>query len=687
MMIEERFLLAKERIQEIKNENILQEGFNLYFVKVAEFLDMICDTWDFVKADGLKAAPIEELRERNYKLYEDILEEQYGHSYANPEYSVLLFGEAYGRFLAFLYAEMRSLIPLVYERRLADMVIRLELFLEVYGSFCCAQEENQAAPDVEALSQIAYWYVSDYARDAAKKKLGDMLDRKSDFALHIIEGDLSDPRYLYYFGEYITDNEIETYRHLQGLPEETLQKMADTYTEGYRIGFITGNKDITKKKTVSIRYILGFEPMIKKAVVNFREMGLDATIYRAPSSILEGRGMNRLGYYGAIPNKQYDFDHKDDQALVLDKRLVQVRIEALKEAYEEYKELAGVFGGPAVMEVFGEKQCDLKEKPQAIHLSDAQQKLTVEYMAAAGEIQNRYIKGDERSFTIIAFPVPEIGKDFAAIFDEVIRINTLDYGLYQRMQQTIIDTLDQGKYVLIKGMRGNKTNMKVMLHTLTEPLRQTNFENCVADVNIPVGEVFTSPVLTGTEGVLHVSRVYLNEMEYKNMTLTFQDGMITDYDCSNFDKEEQNRKYIKDNVLCHHDTLPLGEFAIGTNTTAFVAARKYGIEDRLPILIAEKTGPHFAVGDTCYSHAEEVAVYNPDGKEIIARDNEHSIKRKEGDPMAYFNCHTDITIPYDELGEVSVVTYDERVIPIIEEGRFVLPGCEELNIPLEDMKI
>ena len=268
-----------------------------------------------------------------------------------------------------------------------------------------------------------------------------------------------------------------------------------------------------------------------------------------------------------------------------------------------------------------------------------------------------------------------------AIYLKARQVNNL------RMQQTIIDTLDQGKYVLIKGMRGNKTNMKVMLHTLTEPLRQTNFENCVADVNIPVGEVFTSPVLTGTEGVLHVSRVYLNEMEYKNMTLTFQDGMITDYDCSNFDKEEQNRKYIKDNVLCHHDTLPLGEFAIGTNTTAFVAARKYGIEDRLPILIAEKTGPHFAVGDTCYSHAEEVAVYNPDGKEIIARDNEHSIKRKEGDPMAYFNCHTDITIPYDELGEVSVVTYDERVIPIIEEGRFVLPGCEELNIPLEDMKI
>ena len=158
--------------------------------------------------------------------------------------------------------------------------------------------------------------------------------------------------------------------------------------------------------------------------------------------------------------------------------------------------------------------------------------------------------------------------------------------------------------------------------------------------------------------------------------------MVADYSCANFDSEEQNRKYIKDNVLYHHDSLPLGEFAIGTNTTAFVVARKYGIEDKLPILIAEKTGPHFAVGDTCYSHSEDVAVYNPDGKEIIARDNEHSIKRLEKGGKAYFNCHTDITIPYDELGEVSVVTADDRVITIIEEGRFVLPGCEELNAPL-----
>ena len=136
-----------------------------------------------------------------------------------------------------------------------------------------------------------------------------------------------------------------------------------------------------------------------------------------------------------------------------------------------------------------------------------------------------------------------------------------------------------------------------------------------------------------------------------------------------------------DLILQQHDTLPLGEFAIGTNTTAYRMARDYGIEDKLPILIAEKTGPHFAVGDTCYSHAEDVPVFNPDGKEIIARDNSVSVLRKEDMSKAYFNCHTDITIPYDELGSITAVRADGTSVDIIREGKFVIPGTEELNKP------
>ena len=111
-------------------------------------------------------------------------------------------------------------------------------------------------------------------------------------------------------------------------------------------------------------------------------------------------------------------------------------------------------------------------------------------------------------------------------------------------------------------------------------------------------------------------------------------------------------------------------------------AKDFGIADKLPILIAEKMGPHFAFGDTCYSWAEDIAVFNPDGKEIIARDNEVSILRKEDPGKAYFGCHTDITIPYDELGAITVTTYDGQSIDIIRDGLFMVEGALELNIPL-----
>ena len=231
--------------------------------------------------------------------------------------------------------------------------------------------------------------------------------------------------------------------------------------------------------------------------------------------------------------------------------------------------------------------------------------------------------------------------------------------------------------------RKNDTELQIALHPLKDKKKETLFENCLADVNIPVGEVFTTPRLAGTNGILHVSQVYLNGLKYVDLELRFADGMIADCRCANFGTEEENRAYLRNNVLFNHETLPMGEFAVGTNTAAYVMARKYGIESRLPILIAEKTGPHFAVGDTCFSRSEEIDTFNPDGKRMIAKDNECSRLRKEDVSRAYFNCHTDITIPYNELDRIRVRRADGSFCPIVEKGRFVLPGTEPLNEPLD----
>ena len=250
---------------------------------------------------------------------------------------------------------------------------------------------------------------------------------------------------------------------------------------------------------------------------------------------------------------------------------------------------------------------------------------------------------------------------------------------FRKIQQALIDALDQGEYVHVTGRGENHTDIRVALHKLGNPEKETNFENCLADVNIPVGEVFTSPKLAGTNGVLHVTKVYLNQLRYENLEMVFKDGMIDSYNCSNYETEEENKKYIKENVLYHRETLPMGEFAIGTNTVAYEMGRKFDIEAKLPILIAEKTGPHFAVGDTCYSMSEDIVLHNPDGKEIVAKENECSALRKTDMTKAYFNCHTDITIPYDDLGDIDVIRPDGSEIKLIRQGQFVLEGTQALN--------
>lgn len=667
--MEERYNLAKYRIEEIIDEKILPDRIQSFFASRAEFILFIAKIYELKVSDELCKLDLDNLRVMNHKAYEWPVDITYSNCLCDEEV-----------YLCALEAELRAMIPYAYEGDVFNLVIRMELFLEFYSAYLVATEEDATHPSVTVLKDILFYYVNDYTYDAYEEKVRNNVTLEEDFATKIIMGeDVNDIKTLYLFGEYVTSVEEETLEHISSLDEDVLKKMADTFTEGYRIGFINTNKDLSIKKTVAIRYVLGFEPVIKIAIDNFKAMGLKPTFSRASFNLLKGRGVVKNGYQGACPSRQYDYEHKDDAALFLDSRLATIKVEAIKSAYEKYKEEAALFAGPAVMEVFGEEAPSYITVPYAPVLTKEQQKLRVKITSESMNVQSKYIKEEERSFTIIAFPTPDIGPDFKQIFNEVVKINTLDYKLYQNIQQTLIDTLDKGDYVLVKGRGENKTNLKIGLHKLKNSEKETIFENCVADVNIPVGEVFTSPVLKGTEGILYVKKVFLNGLEFKDFMLTIKDGIVTDYACKNFPTEEENRKYIKDNVLFSHDTLPMGEFAIGTNTTAYTMARKFNIEDKMPILIAEKTGPHFAFGDTCYSQCEDIRVYNPDGKEIVAKENDYSLLRNTDPLKAYFNCHTDVTIPYDELREISVVNMDGSVVTIIEDGRFTLSGTEELN--------
>lgn len=678
--MEERYELSIGRIKELAMEPEVEAPFDDYVRQMAFFLLKMDGLFQWIKGGHLQEEKVEGLEVWNQELYEDILPGHYEKSYANPDYAVEKLGDTYGRILSFLYTELRAEIVYAYEQRIHDMVITNELFLEIHSLL-------KGEPSYKQIKEAIYWFFSDYSEVTVKERIGEQLDVSYDFATRIImDSDLSDIRYLYEYGEYISENETKMAEYLNSLSQEEIDALAFTYTDGYREGFEIAKIDLSKKKLVNVRYPIGMERVVRAAIVNFGKLGLEPVIYRSGVSAIH-RGQNgRIGYVSTSPNRQYDYDHRFDQAIFLDKAFMDRKLQNLKIAYEAYKEEAAVFAGPACIETFGEKPFLPVEKENAYRFNEKQQKLNVEYASESFKIMSQYIRMDERSFTIIAYPMPEIGEKFEEIFKEIVKINTLDKGMYRKIQQSLIDALDQGEYVHIKGIDANKTNLKVALTEMQDPEKETIFENCLADVNIPVGEVFTSPKLSGTDGILHVTGVYLEELFYKNLEIHFENGMISSYTCTNFEEEDRNKAYVKENVLFHHETLPMGEFAIGTNTTAYKLAKEYQIEDKLPILIAEKMGPHFAVGDTCYSHSEGNKVYNPDGKEIIAKENECSLKRFENEGEAYFNCHTDITIPYEELDFIRIIGKDGRETSVIEKGRFVLPGTEELNVPLNEMK-
>ena len=681
----ERFTLAYERINSISYDNMnIPEKYKAYFCELADVFKAYykCITW-LQENSYIYAAPV-------YKWYKEISLEEwkeinhsvnrfrydsayYETSYANPTKAVGEFGENIGSRLCALAAKTFDIGSLCFEARYFELTILAELFLEIYNIFECSEEDELSG----SIKSAIYYHTYDYMDETTEYRIRDSITCHKPFFAQIIDNiDINDERSLYLTGENIGFNETNSFKYINSLSEEEIDKIAHTYTDGYIKGFELAGIDLAEKETVQIRYPVGFERIVKKAMQIFAENELKSVILRRRQGVPQS---------GCIDcNPQFAYDHRFDKAIYYNKAIMDRQLSSLKNAYEKYKNEAEVYAGPAVIENFGEKDFEPATKKEALKLDKAQRDLSSEYDILSANLVNEYIDHEKYSFTIIAFPLPEIGDDYEKIFTDTIQINTLDTTMYQNVQQAIIDVLDDCEYVHIKGSDGNKTDLKISLCELFDEEKQTRFHNCLADVNIPVGEVYTSPKLTGTEGILNVSEVYINGLVYKNLMIRFEDGMTKEYSCSNYDNEEDNHAYVQDNLI-KHESLPMGEFAIGTNTAAFAMGIKYNISDKLPILIAEKTGPHIAIGDTCFMMSEDIPTYNPDGKEMIARENEVSKARNENPKEAYFGCHTDITIPYNEIRCLSAVYEDGREVQIIKDGLFVLEGTTELNTHLKNI--
>lgn len=647
-----------------KNGATTSGAWKTFLTGLAEWIVRVHDIAETLNNVGLHTQDIAALQDMNAYLYAD--QHNYDTSFANPAYAVQQLGEGYGQAAAACRTYFRGYFRAALDKKAYKIAEYQQLFLDIHALF---EKGIPSQNDFTALVNRPNFEVS---AEKTAIALYERFSKENDaFKKRIETCDLSTDHYLYAYGEYISKHEHAVTAFLRTYSDEKIEKLASTIVNAYIRGFELSRKDYTKKKTVLLYTFAGYEKLTRRIIVLFREKGLEPLVNEVISSAC---------------NRQYPYDHRFDEALYLTKDYADRRIATYEQAMEMCKDILAEYSGGTYIETFGEEPFAPVSKKENIVLTKEQQALRQRINSKMGEIREKFMPRKEGSFNITAFPSPEIGDRFEEIFADTCEINMLDTIKYEAIQQCIVDELDKAVSVEIRGVAGNKTNLSVAMQPLTDPVKHTNFVNCGADVNVPVGEVFTSPQLKGTNGMLHVPETFLDGLKYTDLEITFTDGFVSDYSCKNFSNEAENKKYIEENLLFPHKTLPLGEFAIGTNTLAYVVAKKYGIIEKMPVLIVEKMGPHFAIGDTCFSHEEDFAVYNPiDGKEITARDNEKSLLRKTDMSQAYTFNHTDITLPYEGIGNITSIHTDGTRVDIIKDGRFVLKGTEELNKPLDTM--
>lgn len=526
-----------------------------------------------------------------------------------------------------------------------------------------------ASADQSQLEQLLSDWTEEHAYEIALRDVNDLIvtgeDNRWEDVLRRACGD--DLDWMDGYGVPIREEERQLARFLYRYPAERRKIIGEHIVEALLHGFLSQSRDRRNRKKVRLNYCVGQEALAQEVIKALEKRGLQAIVQKPQCLTWSG---------------EYAMAHAADRAACLSEGALASLMDAYGTAFESFEEDLRDTCGMIGIGQFGEAAGVPEAMPGAYEPPAERRQRLMQLENGKREMEARYLAPADLSFCKVAYPNLLVGDNFPAVFDAFYELNTMDSEKYELIQQTLIDALDTCEAVELVGAEGNETDLVVRMVPLADPERETKFLNCGGDLNIPHGELFTTPCLAGTNGVLHVKEIYLKGVYFQDLVLKFADGMITDYTCGGCGSEEAARAYVREHLLQGHDTLPMGEFAIGSNTLAYAIARDMDLVPRMPILLAEKMGPHVAVGDPCFARGEDAPVYNLyDKKEMVARENEHTAQRRSG-TQVYTNVHTDITLAFDELARLDGIRCDGSRVPILAGGQFVLAGTEILNGPL-----
>lgn len=235
-------------------------------------------------------------------------------------------------------------------------------------------------------------------------------------------------------------------------------------------------------------------------------------------------------------------------------------------------------------------------------------------------------------WVVLRYPHPSMAQmaemSTEAFEDFFFNVCTLDYAKMSRAMQPLVQLMNQTDKVRLKGPRDTDLSFSI---------KDIPAIACDGHLNIPDGEVFTAPVKTSVNGVIHFNcpTIYRGTT-HQDIRLEFKDGKVIDATSTNSAKlnevlnSDEGARYV-------------GEFAIGVNP--------YCTKPMKDILFDEKIAGsiHFTPG-ACYDEA--------------SNGNKSDI-------------HWDMVLRQDPEVGGGEIYFDDQLIR--KDGLFVIPELAGLN--------
>jgi aminopeptidase len=265
-------------------------------------------------------------------------------------------------------------------------------------------------------------------------------------------------------------------------------------------------------------------------------------------------------------------------------------------------------------------------------LSDVPQTKQKIYESTVWKRVHHEVRIKKTRWCVLRWPTPSMAQmaelSTEAFEDFYFNVCTLDYAKMSRAMQPLKAMMEKTDRVRLKGPRDTD---------LTFSIKGIPAIPCDGKVNIPDGEVFTAPVKTSVNGVIHFNAPTIYRgVTHNDIRLTFKDGKIVEATSSMTAK-------LNEVLDADEGARYVGEFAIGFNP--------YCTKPMKDILFDEKIAGsiHFTPG-ACYDEA--------------SNGNKSAI-------------HWDmVMLQTPEVGG-GEIWFDDKLVR--KDGKFIVPELEGLN--------